>query len=110
MTPKPEGRRLSPFHIGQTADDAVYVMHRTGRKRNAVYFTTDKGEEFHLILDRDSEAAIRKSLRDAEIKPAEVVRVKWFFDDGSLTFELGRGPGGKGALCFRIIKKEFTAQ
>jgi hypothetical protein len=95
-----------PFRIGQTADDAAYVLRRTNRRRNAVYFETRKGEEFHLPLKRDSEPAIRRSLRDAEIKPAEVTRVRWFFDDFSLTFEKGRGPGGRGSLCFRIVAVE----
>ena len=112
VEPKSEGRRpsRSPFRIGQTADDAVYVLRRTGRRRNAVYFETREGEEFHLPLKRDSEPAIRRSLRDAEIKPAEVTRVRWFFDDFSLTFELGRGPGGRGPLCFRIVEVEGMAQ
>jgi len=53
------------------------------------------------------------SREDGGLNPIAVAErgvVQYYYPDATLTFKRGRGPRGKGALCFRITKIEQGEQ
>lgn len=78
------------FHIGQTSDSALAAI----KSKRGV----------RLIRTQELE---RKEVDDPGMASGKRVdlRVQWRLSDKQkLVFERGRGPGGRGALCYRIVE------
>ncbi len=99
----------TPFYIGQSVDEVLYIAKKTNRRRLAVEFEAEDGETYRFDLDADTarkrrrlKAAMEAELRDKSIHYARIPKVRYVFPDCALTFEKTRGPKGDGALRYRV--------
>lgn len=92
----------TPFHIGQSADDVIKVLKRTGRRRSAAQFQGREGTLF-VNLQRKKDKEIEQELEKHTIDRTQNLTVWYYFTDCTLKFKRYRGLTGKEPSCYRVI-------
>jgi hypothetical protein len=108
-----------PFHVGQTSDDVVRVLKRSGRRCRRVDVTDDAGQVHTLTALRGRPRELDASAEAQGVKTKNLVEVVRYLDDCTLTFRYTRlfkhvpeegMPLGRvveaGPMCWRVSKIE----
>lgn len=95
----------TPFKVGQSIDDVMYIVHRTGREKIALRIKAKEGI-FTIDTRRKSDRLVQKEVADHVSDPVQNFTLWWYFPDCCLKFKRYQGLDGKGAPCYRVVVVE----